>query len=156
MAHRGTNGIDGVVSAAAGAAAGSGAPVVLLAGDLALLHDVGGLLGAARLGIDLTIVVPNNEGGGIFSFLPVAEAVPREVFERFFGTPHGSDLATLVTGLGARHRLAGDAEALGAALADATRAGGIDVIEVPVDAAANVAQHRLVEMSVREALAGIA
>ena len=156
VAHRGTNGIDGVVSAAAGAAAGSGAPVVLLAGDLALLHDVGGLLGAARLGIDLTIVVPNNEGGGIFSFLPVAEAVPREVFERFFGTPHGSDLATVVTGLGARHRLAGDAEALGAALADATRASGIDIIEVPVDAAANVAQHRLVEMSVREALAGIA
>ena len=152
VAHRGTNGIDGVVSAAAGCAA-TATPVVLLAGDLALLHDLGGLLGAVRLGIDLTIVVPNNDGGGIFSFLPVAEAIPRQDFERFFGTPHGTDLATLLAGLGVRHHLAGDTEALREML-EAPAAGGVDVIEIPVDTEKNVAQHRLVETSVREALAG--
>ena len=152
VAHRGTNGIDGVTSAAAGMAAATGGPVVLLAGDLALLHDLGGLLGAARAGIDLTIVVPNNDGGGIFSFLPVAEAVPGPVFEKFFGTPHGADLPAVVTGVGAAHHRAGDAETLREALGTCRRTGGIHVIEVPVDAEANVAQHRLVERSVRDAV----
>lgn len=152
VAHRGTNGIDGVVSAAAGMAAAAGDPVVLLAGDLALLHDLGGLLGAARAGIDLTIVVPNNDGGGIFSFLPVAEAIPEPVFEQFFGTPHGADLAGVVTGVGAAHHWAHDAGSLGEALGTCRRSGGVHVIEVPVDTAANVAQHRLVERSVRDAV----
>ena len=152
VAHRGTNGIDGVVSAAAGCAA-TATPVVLLAGDLALLHDIGGLLGAVRLGVDLTIVVPNNDGGGIFSFLPVAEAVPRHVFERFFVTPHGTDLATVLAGLGIRHHLVSDAVALREVLGTTVAAGGIDVLEIPVDTEANVAQHRLVETSVRGALA---
>ena len=152
VAHRGTNGIDGVVSAAAGMAAATGDPVVLLAGDLALLHDLGGLLGAARAGIDLTIVVPNNNGGGIFSFLPVAEAVPEPVFEQFFGTPHGADLSSVVTGVGAAHHRAADAGALGEALETCKHSGGIHIVEVPVDAAANVAQHRLLERSVRDAV----
>ena len=153
VAHRGTNGIDGVVSASAGMAAATGDPVVLLAGDLALLHDLGGLLGAARAGIDLTIVVPNNDGGGIFSFLPVAEAVPGPVFEQFFGTPHGADLSAVVSGLGARHHRVGDATTLREVLAACRAAGGIDVVEVPVDTGANVAQHRLVERTVRDAVA---
>ena len=152
VAHRGTNGIDGVVSAAAGMAAAAGGPVVLLAGDLALLHDLGGLLGAARAGVDLTIVVPNNDGGGIFSFLPVAEAVPEPVFEKFFGTPHGADLPGVVTGVGAAHHRAGDAEVLSEALGTCRHAGGVHVIEIPVDVGANVAQHRLVERSVRDAV----
>jgi len=151
VAHRGTNGIDGVVSAAAGYAAVT-TPVVLLAGDLALLHDLGGLLGAVRLGIDLTIVVPNNDGGGIFSFLPVAEAVPRLDFERFFLTPHGTDLATVLAGLGVSHHLVSQAAELREVLKTCESSGTVDVIEIPVDAAANVAQHRLVERSVREAL----
>ncbi len=151
VAHRGTNGIDGVVSAAAGCAAAA-PPVVLLAGDLALLHDVGGLLGAVRLGVDLTIVVPNNDGGGIFSFLPVAEAVPRLDFERFFLTPHGTDLATVLAGFGIRHHLVSEAAELRETLKASESSGTVDVIEVPVDAEANVAQHRLVEMTVREAL----
>lgn len=152
VAHRGTNGVDGVTSAAAGMAAAAGDPVVLLAGDLALLHDLGGLLGAARLGIDLTIVVPNNDGGGIFSFLPVAGAVPGPVFEQFFGTPHGADLSAVVKGVGAAHHRAADAAALGEALEICRHSGGLGVIEVPVDTEANVAQHRLVERSVRDAV----
>ena len=153
VAHRGTNGIDGVVSAAAGMAAAGSDPVVLLAGDLALLHDLGGVLGAARLGIDLTVVVPNNDGGGIFSFLPVAAAVPGPVFEQFFDTPHGADLSAIVAGLGARHHRVDDEATLRAALGTCKAAGGIGVVEVPVDTEANVAQHRLVERSVRDAVA---
>ncbi|MCY3785479.1 MAG: 2-succinyl-5-enolpyruvyl-6-hydroxy-3-cyclohexene-1-carboxylic-acid synthase [bacterium] len=153
MAHRGTNGIDGVVSAAAGAAA-LGSPVVLLAGDLALLHDLGGLLAAGRLGVDLTVVVANNDGGGIFSFLPIAATIPRATFERYFLTPHGTEWSAVLAGLGIRHRRVGDRAELREALDAATKTAGVDVIEVPVDSAANVAQHRAVEQAVRAALAG--
>ena len=72
LCNRGANGIDGTVSRAFGAAAAGDEPVVLLIGDVALAHDIGGLLAARRLGIALTIVLVNNEGGGIFDFLPVA------------------------------------------------------------------------------------
>src|SRR3712207_8216653 len=72
LANRGANGIDGVVSSAAGAARASGAPTFLAIGELALLHDLGGLLAAARGGIELTVLCINNGGGGVFDFLPGA------------------------------------------------------------------------------------
>ena len=74
LCNRGANGIDGTVSCAFGAAAAGDGPVVLLIGDVALAHDIGGLLAARRLGLKLTIVLLDNGGGGIFDFLPVAEA----------------------------------------------------------------------------------
>jgi 2-succinyl-5-enolpyruvyl-6-hydroxy-3-cyclohexene-1-carboxylate synthase len=74
LCNRGANGIDGTVSSAFGAAAAGDGPVVLLIGDVALAHDVGGLLAATRLGVKLTIVLLDNGGGGIFDFLPVARA----------------------------------------------------------------------------------
>ncbi len=154
VAHRGTNGIDGVVSAAAGLAAAAGGRVVLLAGDLALLHDIGGLVGAVRLDLDLTIVVPNNDGGGIFSFLPVASAVPPAVFEKFFGTPHRVELASALTGLGVRHQRITDVATLREALTSSDTTGGVSVLEIPVDCQANIAQHRLIEQTVRAAIDG--
>jgi 2-succinyl-5-enolpyruvyl-6-hydroxy-3-cyclohexene-1-carboxylate synthase len=93
LANRGVNGIDGQVSAALGAAAGSRRPTVLWCGDLALLHDVSGLLAGRLHDADLTIVVSNDDGGGIFEYLPVAQAIPRSVFEPLFAVPHGLDLS---------------------------------------------------------------
>src|ERR1039457_3015740 len=74
LCNRGANGIDGTVSSAFGVAAAGGRPVVLLLGDVALAHDIGGLLAARRLGLKLTTVLLDNGGGGIFDFLPVSRA----------------------------------------------------------------------------------
>ena len=89
LSNRGANGIDGTVSSAFGVAAATGLPVVLLIGDVALLHDIGGLLAARRLELAITIVLLNNDGGGIFHFLPVATQT--DAFEDHVATPHGVD-----------------------------------------------------------------
>ena len=93
--NRGANGIDGVVSTAVGVAL-AGRPTTLVIGDVAFLHDTNGLLGLASRSVDLRIVVLDNDGGGIFSFLPQAAALEPERFEQLFGTPHGVDLDALV------------------------------------------------------------
>lgn len=93
-ANRGASGIDGVLSTAAGFAAGLKRPVTLVVGDLSFLHDVNGLslLRGGEMAPPLTVVLVNNKGGGIFSFLPVAGAVGQEAFERLWGTPQNVDL----------------------------------------------------------------
>jgi 2-succinyl-5-enolpyruvyl-6-hydroxy-3-cyclohexene-1-carboxylate synthase len=87
FANRGTNGIDGVVSTALGIQAARQRPTWLLIGDLSFLHDVNGLIVSRFHETDLTIVIMNNDGGGIFSYLPQAESGNH--FERLFGTPTG-------------------------------------------------------------------
>jgi len=151
LANRGVNGIDGLVSAALGASAALGRPTVLWCGDLALLHDVSGLLAGRLQGIDLTIVVSNDDGGGIFEYLPVAQAVPRATFERLFAVPHGLELAPLARGLGWEAVRVDSAVAFTQALSSAL-VGGRHVIEVPVDRAANTAFHGLLTNSVRARL----
>ena len=95
LANRGANGIDGVVSSAAGAALAAGRPAWLLTGELALLHDVGGLLAARRAEADLQVVCINNGGGAIFDFLPVAEHADPELYEEHVATPSRTALSAL-------------------------------------------------------------
>jgi 2-succinyl-5-enolpyruvyl-6-hydroxy-3-cyclohexene-1-carboxylate synthase len=152
VANRGANGIDGVVSTAVGVAAGSGTPTVLLIGDVAFLHDSNGLLGARGRGVDLTCVVVDNDGGGIFSFLPQATALAPDRFEDLFGTPHGLDLVALAAAYGVEARGLGDGEDAGAAAAAAVSAGGIRVLVVRTDRAANVAAHRRLDGAVASAV----
>ena len=88
LCNRGANGIDGTVSSAFGAAAAGAGPVVLLIGDVALAHDIGGLLAARRLELELTIVLIDNGGGGIFDFLPVAASRARTLYSSPHRHPH--------------------------------------------------------------------
>jgi len=147
LANRGVNGIDGMVSSALGAAAALGRPTVLWCGDLALLHDVSGLLAGTMQDADLTIVVSNDDGGGIFEYLPAARTLPRPVFERMFVVPHGLDLCGLARGLGWQAIRVDSAAAFSHELTKAL-AGGRHVIEVPVDRAANTAFHATVNAAV--------
>jgi len=153
LASRGANGIDGILSTALGAAAAHGGPLALLTGDLAFLHDVGGLLAARRHAIPAVVVVVNDDGGGIFSYLPVARHGEAAHFETLFRTPHGLELAALASAFGARAIRVHDAEALRIALKDGfADRGGLHVIEVPVDRDANVAHHRALWRAAAEAL----
>jgi 2-succinyl-5-enolpyruvyl-6-hydroxy-3-cyclohexene-1-carboxylate synthase len=139
LANRGANGIDGTVSAAFGAAAVSG-PVVLLIGDVALAHDIGGLLAARRLGLELTIVLLNNDGGGIFHFLAVSGE--DDAFEEHVATPHGLDFAQVAAVYGLVHERPETEDELRAALERGITAGGVRVIEVRTHRAQNLALHR--------------
>ncbi len=102
--NRGANGIDGVIATGIGVAIGSDEPTVVLLGDVAYCHDQSSLTSLAARQLPLTIVVIDNDGGGIFSFLPQRTSLTTERFEQLFGTPHGTDLVGLARahGLGAR------------------------------------------------------
>ena len=143
LCNRGVNGIDGFVSTVLGVAAASTAdPVVALCGDLTFLYDAGGLLGATRRGIDATFVVLDNDGGGIFNFLPQARAGLAEQFETLFGTPQGVDLVQLAALHGIDCERVTAADELVPAVGRAMGAGGIRLVLVPTDRVDNVARHR--------------
>jgi 2-succinyl-5-enolpyruvyl-6-hydroxy-3-cyclohexene-1-carboxylate synthase len=150
-ANRGANGIDGVVSTAVGlAAADRSRPTLLLIGDVAFLHDSNGLLAAAARGVDLVVVVVDNDGGGIFSFLPPAEALEPARFELLYGTPHGLDLTALATAHGVHAASVVDIEA---SLTEALGRGGVHVLVVRTDRATNVAVHHRINEAVAAAVA---
>ncbi|HQZ45499.1 MAG TPA: 2-succinyl-5-enolpyruvyl-6-hydroxy-3-cyclohexene-1-carboxylic-acid synthase [Usitatibacteraceae bacterium] len=132
-ANRGANGIDGVVSTAIGVAAGSGAPTLLVTGDLAFLHDAGGLRAARQLRTPLAILLLENDGGGIFSHLPVARH--EEVFEPLFGTPHGCELAAVSRAAGIDHAVAATLDEVASLAAQTFAGGGVRVIEWRTDRA---------------------
>jgi len=154
LANRGANGIDGVVSSALGAAAGSDGPTVLLIGDVAFYHDMNGLLAARLHALDMTVVLVNNDGGGIFSFLPQGDGAlvsPRD-FEALFGTPHGLDFSHASALHGARHFRPSDWDEFRRMLAEAIATPGLDVIEVRTDRVANVRHHRALWSAVSRAI----
>jgi 2-succinyl-5-enolpyruvyl-6-hydroxy-3-cyclohexene-1-carboxylate synthase len=142
LANRGANGIDGVVSSAAGAALATGLPTFLLTGELALLHDLGGLLAAGRAGAELTIVCLNNGGGGIFDFLPVAEHANAGAYERHVATPSEVDFERVAALAGLPHRLASTDKEVAAAVAEP------GLVEVRTDRTTNVRLHREVAEAV--------
>ena len=152
-ANRGVNGIDGFVSTVLGIASGSepGVATVALVGDLCFLHDTNGLLGAMHRGIDATFVVVDNGGGGIFSFLPQAEL--SEHFETLFGTPQPVDIAEVAAVHCIPVAEVDTADALGPAVRAAVDAGGVRVVRVRTDRAANVTRHREVWAAVANSLA---
>jgi 2-succinyl-5-enolpyruvyl-6-hydroxy-3-cyclohexene-1-carboxylate synthase len=152
LANRGANGIDGTVSTAVGLALGSAAPTALLIGDIAFLHDSNGLLGAVGRGIDLVCVVVDNDGGGIFSFLPQARAVPADRFEALFGTPHGLDLVAVAAAFGVDARAVGRDDEVGAAVREAIAKGGVHVLVARTDRAANIKVHGRIDATVAAAV----
>jgi 2-succinyl-5-enolpyruvyl-6-hydroxy-3-cyclohexene-1-carboxylate synthase len=142
LANRGANGIDGTVSTAFGVAAAARGPVVALVGDVALAHDIGGLLAASRLGLKLVVVVLDNDGGGIFHFLPVAGET--DAFEEHVATPHGLDFAHAAALYGCGYERVAEPAAFRAALDSALAAERTTLIVARSDRAANVALHRRV------------
>lgn len=150
VSNRGANGIDGVVASAAGAARASGRPTFVLIGEVALLHDVGGLLAAARAGIDLTVVCVNNGGGGIFDFLPVGEHADRAAYERHIATATDVDLPALAALAGIPHRLASSPAELAAALGS-----GPGLVEIPAVRAESVATSRALAATVASRLSNV-
>lgn len=138
--NRGASGIDGVVSSALGVAAAGEGPTVLVIGDISLYHDSNGLLAAGRHGLDLTIVLLNNDGGGIFSFLAQATHVERETFELLFGTPHGLDFRPIVEAHGGCFVRAESWDDFRDFFSDRS-ARGLRVIEVPTERQRNVEVH---------------
>lgn len=147
FANRGANGIDGSLSTPVGIALATGGPTFALVGDVAFLHDQNGLLSSATRDIDLTVVVVNNDGGGIFSFLPQAE--DPEHFERLFGTSHGRDPAVVAELHGCEHVLLQRASDLPAAL-ERFRPG-TRIVEVRTERTSNVALHRDLNAAVARA-----
>jgi 2-succinyl-5-enolpyruvyl-6-hydroxy-3-cyclohexene-1-carboxylate synthase len=142
MGNRGANGIDGLISSALGASAGAAESesTVLVVGDLSFFHDLNGLLAARLHRLNLTIVLINNDGGGIFSFLPQA-AFP-EHFEQLFGTPTGLNFRLAVQMFGGRFQRVEDWKQFREAVNLGRATGGLHVIEVPTERASNVRMHR--------------
>lgn len=136
LANRGANGIDGLISSGLGAAA-QGDPVVILSGDLSLLHDLTALGTAARLELPVTVIVLNNNGGGIFHFLPQA-AFP-QYFERLLGAPHGTDFQGAADLFGIEYHHVDDDPVFKALVGTPT--GSPRLIEVRTDRIENVAIH---------------
>ncbi len=149
--NRGTNGIDGVISTAVGVAAATGQPTVALVGDVACLHDSNGLVGLMSRAIDLKVVITNNDGGSIFSFLPQASQVSADTFELLYGTPHGARFDHIAAAHGIPYVSVGDASELKVALG----VPGTRMIEAPFARRSNVEQHERLNAAVVEAVSRV-
>ena len=167
-ASRGASGIDGVISAASGVAA-AGTPTTVLVGDLAFRHDLGGVVGAFDAGpaengesdrFDLTVLVVDNGGGTIFSFLPAYGVVDADAFDRLLTTPPERTSAELARGLadaiGFEHHHISTCDGLGTLLASHDPGRGLRIVTIDIDAGANRDQHRRIVGAVERAVGGAA
>lgn len=140
LGNRGVSGIDGVLSSALGASAASGSPVLAVLGDLSFHHDLNGLAAIREGRARAVIVVVNNDGGGIFSMLPVAEH--GDVFERYFVTPHGLTFEHAAALYGLPYARPKSLSELATRAGDALRAGRSEILEVRCDREAGAAQRK--------------
>lgn len=138
-ANRGANGIDGVVSTAFGVQAANKRPAYLFIGDLSFLHDMNGLIASKMQETDLTIVIMNNDGGGIFSYLPQSQE--ERFFEELFGTPTGLTFSDAAKMYDADYAAVETKDQLTAALRN-EKQKAVKIIEVFTDRETNVAVHR--------------
>lgn len=139
MANRGVNGIDGIVSTAFGASTVL-EPLVLVVGDLSFYHDLNGLLAAKLQKLNVTIVVVNNDGGGIFSFLP--QYNEKEHFEALFGTPLGLDYEHVVTMYGGTFTRVSGWEEFRFTVEAGVSSEGLHVVEICTNRDENLQMHR--------------
>ena len=151
LSNRGANGIDGLLSSGIGAAHASGRPTTIVTGDLGLLHDVGGLAALRDVAAPVRIVVIDNDGGGIFHFLPQEQVLDGKEFEALLGTPRGVDAAKAAALFDLPHRRLESLAELPEALV-----AGTGLIEVKTDRGTNVVLHRRLADRVAEALAPLA
>lgn len=152
LANRGANGIDGFVSSCLGAGLAHHGPLAALCGDLSLLHDQNGLLQASGGSLNVVFVVVNNNGGGIFSFLPQAG---QPAFEKLFGTPHDVDFSRIARTYNCGYELVGKPSDLAPAVLKAAARGGVHLVEARTDRELNVAVHRLIWEAAGKAIASI-
>lgn len=153
FANRGASGIDGLVSSGLGLAAGRpNVPTVLLLGDLSLYHDMNGLWAMRRHGIRATLVVCDNDGGGVFNFLPQAEH--QDVFEELFATPLSLDISQVARLYGLVYSPVTDRSGLEPAIADALAAPTPTLVAVRFKREDSVNGHRLCWEAAASALKG--
>ena len=153
IVNRGANGIDGMTSTAAGVASAHPGRTILITGDVAVLHDVNGLGAVGRDRLPLTIVVLSNDGGGIFSFLPLVEH--EQLFERYIAMPHGCDLSHAAALYAIAYRRPATQEEFRNALNAANSQSGPCVIEVKTDRRSTLQVSRQIRRAVSEALKGL-
>nr|VFK06052.1 MAG: 2-succinyl-5-enolpyruvyl-6-hydroxy-3-cyclohexene-1-carboxylate synthase [Candidatus Kentron sp. LPFa]VFK22706.1 MAG: 2-succinyl-5-enolpyruvyl-6-hydroxy-3-cyclohexene-1-carboxylate synthase [Candidatus Kentron sp. LPFa] len=146
VVNRGASGIDGLLASAAGYAHGSGLPLTIMLGDLSTLHDLNSLALVAQSPVAIRVVVINNDGGGIFHFLPIAEQTP--AFESLFATPHGLSFEHAAHLFGLRYHQPQTLDRF----VDALGAGGSSLIEVRSNRAMNVERHQRLKKMVTESL----
>ena len=141
VGNKGANGIDGLVSTALGIAAMEG-NVLLILGDIAFYHDMNGLLAAKLHELNATIVVVNNRGGGIFSFLPQHTLLQRETFENLFGMAHDLDFSGAAIIYGAEFQRVNDCKELDQVLSASLSQRGVKIIEfMAADRETNLELH---------------
>jgi len=149
LGNRGASGIDGITSTALGAGSATDDPLVLVTGDLAYYHDMNGLLALSRCGVDATIVLVDNDGGGIFHMLPIED---HDTFEAQFRTPHGLDFEPTGALYGLDFRHVEGREAFVEAFQRSVGSEGSQVLSVAFDAADSHAQRDALRRRVADSL----